>query len=134
MQALLDTNPSFLRFPGGCISEGSYTWDNVYDWKKSIGTAEQREENYNVWGYAMTMGLGYLEYFQMAEDLGAEPLPVMACGVLCQARSDDANAAGGDLMITTSRASKTSLNLPTATSPPSTALSVPLWVTRNPST
>lgn len=98
MQALLDTNPSFLRFPGGCISEGSYTWDNVYDWKKSIGTAEQREENYNVWGYAMTMGLGYLEYFQMAEDLGAEPLPVMACGVLCQARSDDANAAGGDLM------------------------------------
>ena len=98
MQALLDTNPSFLRFPGGCISEGSYTWDNVYDWKKSIGTAEQREENYNVWGYAMTMGLGYLEYFQMAEDLGAEPLPVMACGVLCQARSDGANAAGGALM------------------------------------
>ena len=98
MQALLDTNPSFLRFPGGCISEGSYTWDNVYDWKKSIGTPEQREENYNVWGYAMTMGLGYLEYFQMAEDLGAEPLPVMACGVLCQARSDGANAAGGALM------------------------------------
>lgn len=98
MQALLDTNPSFLRFPGGCISEGSYTWDNVYDWKKSIGTAEQREENYNVWGYAMTMGLGYLEYFQMAEDLGAEPLPVMACGVLCQARSDGAYAAGGALM------------------------------------
>lgn len=98
MQALLDCNPSFLRFPGGCISEGSYTWDNVYDWKKSIGTAEQREENYNVWGYAMTMGLGYLEYFQMAEDLGAEPLPVMACGVLCQARSDGANAAGGALM------------------------------------
>lgn len=98
MQALLDTNPSFLRFPGGCISEGSYTWDNVYDWKKSIGTAEQREENYNVWGYAMTMGLGYLEYFQMAEDLGAEPLPVMACGVLCQARSDNAYAAGGALM------------------------------------
>ena len=98
MQALLNTNPSFLRFPGGCISEGSYTWDNVYDWKKSVGTAEQREENYNVWGYAMTMGLGYLEYFQMAEDLGAEPLPVMACGVLCQARSDGANAAGGALM------------------------------------
>lgn len=98
MQALLNTNPSFLRFPGGCISEGSYTWDNVYDWKKSIGTAEQREENYNVWGYSMTMGLGYLEYFQMAEDLGAEPLPVMACGVLCQARSDGANAAGGALM------------------------------------
>ena len=98
MQALLKTNPSFLRFPGGCISEGSYTWDNVYDWKKSVGTAEQREENYNVWGYAMTMGLGYLEYFQMAEDLGAEPLPVMACGVLCQARSDGANAAGGALM------------------------------------
>ena len=97
VEALLDLNPSFLRFPGGCISEGSYIWDNVYDWKDSVGAVETRKENYNVWGYTMTLGLGYMEYFQLAEDLNAEPLPVMACGVLCQARSDYANPAGGKL-------------------------------------
>ena len=97
VQTLYDMHPRFLRFPGGCISEGSYIWDNVYDWKDSVGDVEIRKENYNVWGYTMTLGLGYMEYFQLAEDLGAEPLPVMACGVLCQARSDYANPAGGAL-------------------------------------
>ncbi len=97
VQAMADMHPAFLRFPGGCISEGSYIWDNVYDWKDSVGDVAVRKENYNVWGYVMTMGLGYMEYFQLAEDLNAEPLPVMACGVLCQARSDYANPAGGKL-------------------------------------
>lgn len=97
MQVLTEMHPTFLRFPGGCISEGSYIWENVYDWKESVGDVEVRKENYNVWGYMMTLGLGYMEYFQMAEDLNAEPLPVMACGVLCQARSDYANPAGGSL-------------------------------------
>ncbi len=97
VQALADLHPTFLRFPGGCISEGSYLWENVYDWKDSVGDVETRKENYNCWGYVMTMGLGYMEYFQLSEDLGATPLPVMACGVLCQARSDYANPAGGSL-------------------------------------
>ena len=97
VEAMQDLHPKFLRFPGGCISEGSYIWDNVYDWKDSVDDVEYRRENYNVWGYMMTMGLGYMEYFQLAEDLGASPLPVMACGVLCQARSDYANPAGGEL-------------------------------------
>ncbi len=97
VETLVDLHPTFLRFPGGCISEGSYIWDNVYDWKDSVGPVETRKENFNVWGYTMTLGLGYLEYFQLAEDLNAEPLPVMACGVLCQARSDYANPAGGTL-------------------------------------
>ena len=97
VEALVELHPTFLRFPGGCISEGSYIWENVYDWKESVGDVEVRKENFNVWGYNMTMGLGYLEYFQLAEDLNAEPLPVMACGVLCQARSDYANPAGGKL-------------------------------------
>lgn len=97
VEALVELHPTFLRFPGGCISEGSYIWDNVYDWKDSVGPVEVRKENFNVWGYTMTMGLGYMEYFQLAEDLNAEPLPVMACGVLCQARSDYANPAGGAL-------------------------------------
>ncbi|KAB7664898.1 alpha-L-arabinofuranosidase C-terminal domain-containing protein [Bacillus sp. B1-b2] len=97
VQALVDLHPTFLRFPGGCISEGSYIWDNVYEWKDSVGNVELRKENFNVWGYMMTMGLGYMEYFQLAEDLNATPLPVMACGVLCQARSDYVNPAGGEL-------------------------------------
>ena len=97
VQALVDMHPKFLRFPGGCISEGSFIWDNVYDWKDSVGPVELRKENYNVWGYMMTMGLGYMEYFQLAEDLNAAPVPVMACGVLCQARSDYAHPAGGAL-------------------------------------
>lgn len=97
VQALADLHPTFLRFPGGCISEGSYIWENVYDWKDSVGEVEIRKENFNVWGYPMTMGLGYMEYFQLSEELNATPLPVMACGVLCQARSDYANPAGGSL-------------------------------------
>ncbi len=97
VEALKELHPTFMRFPGGCISEGSYIWENVYDWKESVGDVAIRKENYNVWGYVMTMGLGYMEYFQLSEDLGALPLPVMACGVLCQARSDYANPAGGAL-------------------------------------
>ncbi|QAA32957.1 alpha-L-arabinofuranosidase C-terminal domain-containing protein [Clostridium manihotivorum] len=97
VEALVELHPTFLRFPGGCISEGSYIWENVYDWKDSVDDVELRKENFNVWGYGMTMGLGYMEYFQLAEDLNATPLPVMACGVLCQARSDYANPAGGAL-------------------------------------
>ncbi len=97
VESLVELHPTFLRFPGGCISEGSYIWDNVYDWKDSVGPVEIRKENFNVWGYNMTMGLGYMEYFQLSEDLNATPLPVMACGVLCQARSDYANPAGGEL-------------------------------------
>ncbi|MFD2216814.1 alpha-L-arabinofuranosidase C-terminal domain-containing protein [Metabacillus endolithicus] len=97
VNALADLHPTFLRFPGGCISEGSYIWDNVYEWKDSVGDIEVRKENFNVWGYMMTMGLGYMEYFQLAEDLNATPLPVMACGVLCQARSDYVHPAGGEL-------------------------------------
>ncbi|GFP75791.1 alpha-L-arabinofuranosidase C-terminal domain-containing protein [Clostridium fungisolvens] len=97
VESLVKLHPTFLRFPGGCISEGSFIWDNVYDWKDSVDDVELRKENFNVWGYGMTMGLGYMEYFQLAEDLNATPLPVMACGVLCQARSDYANPAGGAL-------------------------------------
>lgn len=86
VQALMDLNPSFLRFPGGCIIEGSYYRSNFYDWKDTVGPIEERDENFNTWGYMMSYGLGYFEYFCLAEALGAEPLPVVHSGLLCQAR------------------------------------------------
>ena len=86
VQALMDLNPSFLRFPGGCIVEGSYYRSNFYDWKDTVGPIEERDENFNTWGYMMSYGLGYYEYFMLAEALGAEPLPVVHSGLLCQAR------------------------------------------------
>ena len=86
VQALADLNPSFLRFPGGCITEGSYYKSNFYDWKDTVGPIEERKENFNTWGYMQSYGLGYYEYFMLAEALGAEPLPVVHSGLLCQAR------------------------------------------------
>ncbi len=86
VQALKDLNPSFLRFPGGCIVEGSYYRSNFYDWKDTVGPIEERDENFNTWGYMMSYGLGYYEYFMLAEAIGAEPLPVVHSGLLCQAR------------------------------------------------
>ena len=86
VQALMDLNPSFLRFPGGCIVEGSYYRSNFYNGKDTVGPIEERDENFNTWGYMMSYGLGYYEYFMLAEALGAEPLPVVHSGLLCQAR------------------------------------------------
>lgn len=86
VDALMGLNPSFLRFPGGCVAEGSYYKHNFYNWKDTIGPVEQRRENENTWGYMQSYGLGYHEYFQLSEDLGALPLPVVHAGVLCQAR------------------------------------------------
>ena len=86
VQALADLHPRFLRFPGGCIVEGSYYRSNFYNWKDTVGPVEQRRENFNTWGYMQSYGLGYFEYFMLAEAIGAEPLPVVHSGVLCQAR------------------------------------------------
>lgn len=58
--------------------------DNIYDWKGSIGPLEARKPLRNLWGYHQTRGLGYFEYFRFCEDIGAEPLPVLAAGVPCQ--------------------------------------------------
>ena len=86
VQALKDLNPSFLRFPGGCVTEGSYYRKNFYDWKDTVGPIEERRENFNTWGYMQSYGLGYYEYFMLSEAIGAEPLPVVHSGLLCQAR------------------------------------------------
>ena len=82
-QTIADIHPRFVRFPGGCVAHGQGI-DNIYRWKNSIGPLESRKPMKNLWGYHQTMGLGYLEYFQFCEDIGAMPLPVIAAGVPCQ--------------------------------------------------
>lgn len=82
-QTLADLKPKFMRFPGGCVSHGNGI-DNIYDWKGSIGPLEARKPLPNLWGYHQTRGLGFYEYFLFCEDLGMQPLPVLAAGVPCQ--------------------------------------------------
>ena len=72
-QMLADLKPSFVRFPGGCWVEGN-TMKESYRWKTTIGDIAERRSQYNLWGYTATHGLGYHEYLQLCEDLGAEPL------------------------------------------------------------
>lgn len=104
-------NPSFLRFPGGCVIEG---WDKetMYDWKASLGVDKDtdlplefggkygdvatRTYGTNLWTNLsltedtlpcfMSYGLGFYEYFLLAEDLGAIGVPVINCGLYCQMR------------------------------------------------
>ena len=82
-QAVADLKPKFVRFPGGCLVHGQGI-HRYYDWKETIGPVEQRKGSRNLWGYHQTMGIGYFEYFQFCEDVGAKPLPVVAAGVSCQ--------------------------------------------------
>lgn len=82
-QAIADIRPRFVRFPGGCLAHGDGV-DNIYHWKESIGPLEARKPAPNIWRYHQTRGLGYFEFFQFCEDIGAEPLPVVAAGVPCQ--------------------------------------------------
>ena len=86
VEALKELHPRFLRFPGGCVVEGSWVWDNLYRWKDTIGPVEQRRENWNTWGYMQSYGIGFYEYFCLCEEIGALPLPVVGGGLLCQAR------------------------------------------------
>lgn len=93
VQLLYDLKPGFLRFPGGCIVEGK-TLENRYQWKKTVGDVADRETMINRWNvefknkqapdYFQSFGLGFFEYFQLSEDLGAEPLPILSCGIACQ--------------------------------------------------
>jgi alpha-L-arabinofuranosidase len=82
-QLLADMKPAFIRFPGGCLTHGDGL-GNMYRWKNTIGPVEDRKEQRNIWGYNQTEGLGYLEYFQFCEDIGAKPLPVLPAAVSCQ--------------------------------------------------
>jgi alpha-L-arabinofuranosidase len=65
--------PSFVRFPGGCWVEGD-DLAHMYHWKNTVGDVAHRQPLWNIWQYWATHGLGYHEYLQLSEDLGAEPL------------------------------------------------------------
>lgn len=97
-QALYDLNPGVFRFPGGCIIEGN-SLATRYQWKNSVGPVENRPLNENRWNYTFkhkafpdyfqSLGLGFYEYFLLSEDIGAEPLPVISCGLSCQYESNE---------------------------------------------
>lgn len=101
-QALADEHPGVLRFPGGCIVEGT-DLATRYQWKNTIGPVEDRPLNQNRWehtfdyrfypDYYQSYGLGFFEFFQLAEDLGAEPLPVLNVGMACQFQNWDKESA-----------------------------------------
>jgi alpha-L-arabinofuranosidase len=84
-QTIANLKPRFVRFPGGCIAHGEGL-HNIYHWKDTIGPVETRKGQRNLWGYHQSYGLGYFEYFQFCEDIGAKPIPVVAAGVDCQFR------------------------------------------------
>ena len=92
-QALEDLHPGIFRFPGGCIVEGT-DLPTRYQWKNTIGPVENRPLNQNRWehtfdhryfpDYYQSYGLGFFEFFQLSEDIGAEPLPIVSVGLACQ--------------------------------------------------
>ena len=86
--------PKFVRFPGGCMSHGEGI-DNIYHWNHTVGPWQDRKPDFNIWHYHQTRGLGFYEYFQFCEDIGAEPLPVLAAGVPCQNSRPNAEGYGG---------------------------------------
>ena len=104
-QALADLHPGVFRFPGGCVIEGN-SLDTRYNWKNSVGPVENRPTNENRWNYTFqyrftpdyfqSYGLGFYEYFQLCEDIGADPLPIVSCGLSCQFESHEV-AEGADL-------------------------------------
>ncbi len=98
VKLLKEMKPGFLRFPGGCIVEGRYL-DQRYQWKTTIGELDDRRLIINRWNtefnwrstpdYYQSFGLGYFEYFLLSEDIGAEPLPILNCGMACQFNSSE---------------------------------------------
>ena len=102
-QALCDMHPGVFRFPGGCIVEGT-DLESRYQWKNSVGPVENRPLNENRWHYTFghrfypdyfqSYGLGFFEFFQLCEDFGSEPLPVISCGLACQFQNPDPTKKG----------------------------------------
>jgi alpha-L-arabinofuranosidase len=98
VQMLADMKPGFMRFPGGCIVEGPRL-DGRYQWKNTILPVPDRKLLVNRWNfefehrptpdYYQSFGLGFFEFFQLCEDIGAQPLPILNCGMACQFNSGE---------------------------------------------
>ncbi len=105
LDLMMDLNPKFMRFPGGCIVEG-FNWEGLYDWRDSIGPLEERKsatnrwENWNnknrTWGYMQSYGFGYHELLCLCEDFGMEPFPILSAGLLCQYETKNVDAKTGE--------------------------------------
>ena len=84
--------------PGGCIVEGRHL-ETRYQWKTTVGDLTDRRLIVNRWNtefrhrpapdYYQSFGLGFYEYFLLSEDIGAEPLPIVNCGMACQFNSSE---------------------------------------------
>ena len=91
VEAIAALKPTFVRFPGGCITEG-VTPGNEYRWKDTVGALPARRQKPNMWAYKTPDGssysqsyqIGFYEYFCLCEDLGARPLPTLFAGLSCQ--------------------------------------------------
>ena len=98
VEALRDLHPGVMRFPGGCVVEGN-SLATRYQWKNTIGPVENRPLNENRWNYTFkdrscpdyfqSYGLGFYEFFQLCEDIGARPLPILSVGLSCQYESHE---------------------------------------------
>lgn len=114
VEKLQQLNPSFIRFPGGCVVEGSYGTDGYYNWEDSIGPLEERRAigsywgspgksvNYGIagsnYGYMMSYQFGYHEILTLCEDLGAQAFPILSAGIFCQfTEASSASFSGEDL-------------------------------------
>lgn len=101
VQALADIHPGVLRFPGGCIVEGT-DLESRYQWKNSVGPVENRPINENRWHYTFphrfypdyyqSYGLGFYEFFLLSEDIKCEPLPILSVGLACQFQNENESA------------------------------------------
>jgi len=96
LDALGALSPSFVRFPGGCLAHG-YGLANIYHWKDTIGPRWRRAQTRNIWGYHQSRQIGYGEYFELCEAVGATAIPIVAAGVCCQ------NSPGGQHAIAESQ-------------------------------
>lgn len=88
MKKLEDLHPGFIRFPGGCVVEG-INLQNAIHWKKTRGPMEDRPGHWDLWGYRATDGMGMTEFCQLAEDLDADIMYVVNCGMSCQFRKSE---------------------------------------------
>lgn len=114
VETLAAMQPKFLRFPGGCVIEGE-SKETAYHWKDSVGAdangepllwngvygdVAARRQGIDLWTDLgadedpypsfMSYGLGFYEFFQLCEDIGAAPVPVLTAGLYCQMRGKPA--------------------------------------------